>query len=306
MFQRKKYSLLVFLTFSITLMGFAQNAENNDRTLKVMSYNIWNGFEWGKDVERKAQCIDWIKSKKPDVVALQELCGYDEQMLKEDALQWGHQYVQLLKTEGYPTALTSNRPIELKERKLDGFWHGMLHCKTYGIDFFVVHLSPADAKFRLKEAKMIVQSIQESKPDNFVILGDFNANSPFDAYALEKNNALREKYRPKNADDKHSNLRNGNFDYSVIGQFLACPAVDLALNKVDLVNKGHTFPTPALTVKYNHTNKSIMKNRVRIDYIFASPNLGTTCTDFEIFNQHKTHGLSDHYPVMTQFKLLGK
>ncbi|MGW9686346.1 endonuclease/exonuclease/phosphatase family protein [Flagellimonas sp. 2504JD1-5] len=268
-----------------------------------MSYNIWNGFDWGKDNDRREKCVDWIKSKKPDVVALQELCGYTEEMLKEDALKWGHQYVLLLKTAGYPTALTSNRPIQLKERKLNDFWHGVLHCETYGIDFYVVHLSPADAKFRLKEAKMIVRDIQESERDNYVILGDFNANSPFDAYALEKNNGLREKYRPKSADAKHSNLLNGNFDYSVIGQFLACPAVDLALNKVDLVNKGYTFPSPVLVGKYDHNDRSIMENRVRIDYILASPRLGATCEGFEIFNQKETHGLSDHYPVMAEFKL---
>ncbi|SNZ00019.1 endonuclease/exonuclease/phosphatase family protein [Flagellimonas pacifica] len=302
MIHTKKLTLSILFIFIAVLSGLAQTEEDKSETLKVMSYNIWNGFEWGKDTERKAKCIEWIKSKKPDVVALQELCGYTEEMLKEDALKWGHEYVQLLKTEGYPTALTSNRPIKLKERKIDSFWHGVLHCETYGIDFYVVHLSPADAKFRLKEAKMIAQDIQESKSDNYIILGDFNASSPFDAYALEKNNSLHEKYRPK-GDNKYSNLLNGNFDYSVIGQFLACPAVDLALNKVDLVNAGHTFPTPALTGKYNNTDKSIVANRVRIDYIFASPNLSNTCEKLEILNQKKTHELSDHYPLMAEFKL---
>ena len=119
--QIKKITLSILLLFLLTLTCFAQKEKGKHETLKVMSYNIWNGFEWGKDTERNAKCVDWIKSKKPDVVALQELCGYTEEMLKEDALKWGHEYVQLLKTEGYPTALTSNRPIELKERKLDEF-----------------------------------------------------------------------------------------------------------------------------------------------------------------------------------------
>ncbi len=268
-----------------------------------MSYNIWNGFEWGKDTDRKAQCMAWIKSKEPDVLALQELCGYTEEMLKEDAKQWGHAYVQLLKTEGYPTALTSNRPIELKEKELEGFWHGLLHCQTYGIDFFVVHLSPADAEFRLQEARLITKRIHESQADRYIILGDFNANSPFDAYAVEKNHVLREKYRPKSANDKHSNLRDGNFDYAVISEFLSCPAVDLGLQKTDLINNGFTFPAPVLVGKHNQTEKSIVENRVRIDYIFANPKLGNKCISFEIFNQEETHLLSDHYPIMAEFKL---
>ena len=43
----------------------------------------------------------------PDVLALQELCGYDEKQLKADAAKWGHNYVKILKTRGYPVGLTS-------------------------------------------------------------------------------------------------------------------------------------------------------------------------------------------------------
>ena len=210
-----------------------------------MTYNIWNGFEWGKDSTRKENCIQWIKSQKPDVLALQELCGYTEQQLKEDARKWGHQYVQLLKTEGYPTALTSNQPIQLKERVVKPFWHGLLHCKTYGIDFFVVHLSPADCDFRLKEAKMIAKKVIELSTKNYIILGDFNALSPFDANILERNDQLKEKYKSEKKNNEYSNLRLGEFDYSVIAQFLALPAIDVCLNRME-PTAAYTFPAPAL------------------------------------------------------------
>ena len=64
----------------------------------MISYNIWNGFDWGKDVERKTNFIDWVNVQKPDVFALQELCGYTQEMLLEDAKKWGHNYAELLKT----------------------------------------------------------------------------------------------------------------------------------------------------------------------------------------------------------------
>lgn len=110
----KKSSLLVLIVLVFVDFAPAQIPERSN--LRIMTYNIWNGFDWGKDSIRKESTIEWIKSQKPDVLALQELCNYTEEKLKEDALKWGHQHVQLLKTEGYPTALTSNRPISLKER----------------------------------------------------------------------------------------------------------------------------------------------------------------------------------------------
>ena len=272
--------------------------------LRIMTYNIWNGFDWGKDTVRKENTIEWIKSQKPDVLALQELCSYTEKELKEDALKWGHQYVQLLKTEGYPTALTSNRPINLKERIVLPFWHGLLHCETYSIDFYIVHLSPADCDFRLDEARLITERIKKNKSNPYIILGDFNSLSPFDAVWMEKNTDLKNRSL-QNKNTEYSNLRLGEYDYSVISEFLACPAVDVSLGKIEL-QEAYTFPTPALIGKFNQTSQTIVQNRERIDYILASPALAKTCKNVEVFNQEETHLLSDHYPMMAEFDIFLK
>ena len=95
----------------------------------------------------------------------------------------------------------------------------------------------------------------------------------------------------------------GEFDYSVISEFLACPSVDVCLGKVKL-QEGYTFPTPALLGKYDHTSESIVQNRVRIDFILASPMLAKYCIKAEIFNQKETHMLSDHYPILAEFEIL--
>ncbi len=282
--------------------GFSFSQEQEISNVRIMTYNIWNGFDWGRDSKRKANCINWIKSKKPDILALQELCGYDEQQLKEDALSWGHQYVQILKTEGYPTALTSNKPIEVKERAIESFWHGLLHCQTYGIDFFIVHLSPSDSDIRLDEARQITKKINALNNDSYIILGDFNAQSPIDASWVEKNQDLKAKHKSTKK-KKYSNLRLGEFDYSVISEFLACPSVDVCLGKIKLQD-GYTFPTPALIDKYNYTPQTIVQNRVRIDYILASPALAKYCIEAKIFNQKETDMLSDHYPILAEFSII--
>ncbi len=108
----------------------------------VLSYNIWNGFDWGKDTLRHEKTVAWVKSQNPDVVAFQELCGYTDEKLKGDAKSWGHPYSILLKTDGYPVGLTSRKPIQLKEKAREGLWHGMLHCETFGIDFSLFTCPP--------------------------------------------------------------------------------------------------------------------------------------------------------------------
>lgn len=290
--------LLILVLFADP--AFAQSQET--RSLKIMTYNIWNGFDWGKDSVRHAAFIEWINTRKPDVLALQELCGYSEEKLKEDALTWGHPYVQLLKTEGYPTALTSRKPIRLLERTVKPFWHGLLHCETFGIDFYIVHLSPADCIIRSEEARQIRERIINNHSNSYIILGDFNSKSPFDAYWIENNTALKNKYL-QNKSNEYSNLRLDEFDYAVMSEFLACPAIDVCLGKMDL-HEAHTFPTPALTGKFGHTAQTIVNQRVRIDYILASPALAATCTKVEIFNQEETHMLSDHYPMMAVFNIM--
>lgn len=266
-----------------------------------MTYNIWNGFDWGKDSTRQENLIQWVKEQKPDVLALQELCAYDVDKLKKDAAKWGHLYVQILKDKGYPTALTSKEPINLIEKNVDNFWHGLLHVQTYGIDFFVVHLSPSDVDIRLREAQKIKSRIQELSTNDYIILGDFNAHSPFDAYWLEARTTLKTKMaNEKNG--TYSNMRLGEFDYASMSEFLSIPAIDVSLGKADR-EVSFTFPTPALIGLYDQTEETILQNRVRIDYILASPTLSKTCIEVKIFNQGTPEKLSDHFPMMAVFRL---
>ena len=68
-----KINSVSFLTLTLCFMALGLNAQDEKKPLKVISYNIWNGFDFRKDVERKNNVIDWFAYQKPDVVALQEL-----------------------------------------------------------------------------------------------------------------------------------------------------------------------------------------------------------------------------------------
>ena len=295
----------IIILLPIVIMGFSKIiAQESDTKLNVMTYNIWNGFDWGKDTKRKSNWIKWIQSKNPDVLALQELCGYDEKQLKADAAKWGHNYVKILKTRGYPVGLTSRKPIITKELVIDKLWHGMLHCETFGIDFFVVHLSPADCDFRLKEANIITKMVNDSKSDNYIILGDFNAHSPLDKELLKHNQTLKKKYA-NNKSDKYTNLRLGEFDYEVVSKFIALPAVDISSKFIDIEDR-YTYPSPVLIGSYRKTMHEVIKTRERIDYILTSPKISDSCTNVTIYNKGEAETFSDHYPIMAEFKFKTK
>ena len=294
-----------YLLFGISMLLWGQLLAQTglpDRPIKVITYNIWNGFDWGKDQERHDLFVNWMKEQDTDVAALQELCGYTEEKLKADAAAWGHSYAVILKEENYPVGITSKEPILLKEKALDSFWHGLLHVKTYDIDFFVVHLSPADAAFRMREAEEVLTRIEALENENFMVLGDFNALSPMDADINKEKDYLLERYQ-KNDDknqDGYKNLIEQNFDYGVMGKFLGLPGIDIC-HKMSERKELYSFPTPILIGKYYDDQKEIERCFHRIDFILTDPQLATFCTDAKVIHTETTDQLSDHYPIIATF-----
>jgi len=296
----KKIYLTVILSFSI-LIVFAQSHEK-PKNLKLITYNIWNGFEWGKDTIRQANMIDWIQKKSPDVLALQELNDFNQEKLAREAKKWGHNYALILKESGYPVGITSRYPIELKERIIENMHHGALHCKTAGIDFFIVHLSPFQHIKRHKEAKIILDKLSKitASQDKYIVLGDFNAVSPLDAHLYKGNKELITEM--KKSEEKHSHVRNllqENLEYGVISSFLSFPLIDVTQLYTDQLEQRISYPTQVFEKKRGE-GRSI--HSTRIDYILVSPKLAAKCTNAGVYNQKGTFYLSDHYPVYSEFK----
>jgi len=291
----KKTLILFFCFLSVGLCA-------QDKDLKVITYNIWNGFDFRKDIDRKNGVIDWLVDQKPDVLALQELCGYNQETLLEDAKKWGHNHAVILKDNCHSVGLTSVRPIIIKEKVLDGLWHGMLHCETFGIDFFVVHLSPKDRDFRVKESNIIISKIASTDNRSFMVLGDFNSHSPFDGDIDLVSPEFLERIRMSDLNNKaNNNLLDGEFDYSVMSSFMSYPLIDVTQRFVGSQDR-FTFPGEVLLKNYK-SKESLEKNRRRIDFIMVSRELAKKCVNSTVHNDKETGLLSDHYPVVAEFKL---
>ncbi|NKI27963.1 hypothetical protein HCG49_15485 [Arenibacter sp. 6A1] len=295
-----KINLRVFLILAFYSTTYELQSQEK---LKVMTYNIWNGFDWGKDIDRKSKFIDWINTQNPDVFALQELCGYTQKTLLADAKKWGHNYAEILKTSGYSVGITSKEPIVVKEKILDDMHHGALHCKVYDIDIFIVHFSPFSHQKRREEAKIIQSKLSElsTGQNKYLVLGDFNALSPFDAHLYKNNPTLLDNKRASEIEHEHvRNLLDGELDYGVLGSFLGYPLIDVVQRFTSSWDDRVSCPTQVFE---SEKGEGRPISSTRIDYILSSPFLAAKCVKATVLNKNDTYYLSDHYPVLAEFEL---
>jgi exodeoxyribonuclease-3 len=244
----KKINIIIGVAFFVILIAFQVKPTTISETkpLKVISYNIWNGFDWGKDTDRKANFIDWVNTQKPDVFALQELCGYTQEKLLEDAKKWGHNYAEILKTSGYSVGVTSNKPIEVKEKILDDMHHGALHCMVNDIDFIVIHFSPFSHQKRHEEATIILDKLSKLSEDQnkYIVLGDFNALSPFDADLYKRKSDMIASMKASEIQHSHvRNLLNDELEFGVIGSLLGYPLIDVTQKYISSWDDKVSCPT---------------------------------------------------------------
>lgn len=292
-----KIQVYLFLVLPFVII-FSCNTEKKDSkepisNFRLITYNVWYGFT--KVPERKDRWIQWMQKQNPDVVSLQELNEYTPQKLAEDALQWGHQYTELLKTKGFPTGVTSKYPIEDVQRFFEGFHHGLLRVKIQDKYIYIIHLHPSNWETRNREIDLIISDIGRLPEGSAVILaGDFNTFSPDDSI-FYSHGQLEPFFDARDKSFNEVNLNDGKLDYTVIEKLLNYDFIDLE-NKIrpDDYKFTGSFPTH-IEKEGEHGNQR------RLDYVFADGKTATTVIRGEIIADNETLKLSDHLPVIVEF-----
>lgn len=280
------------LTSMLPMTSCASVKPVNDTStslMKVITYNVLYGFNHHKNLKEGAE---WLNKQNPDVLALQELNGFTQQKLEEMAVKWNHPYAVILKERGFPVGLTSKTPITVIEKKTAGFKHGYLHCQTAGIDFIVLHLNPHDYLLRQKEATTIVKKAKKLLAENksVILLGDFNARSPFDKEMLEAQRAVLVK-------SGETDLAAKPIDYSVMEIFEAAGLVDIC-NALLPYTEAARFTLPTEVVDSARPVGSPKKAAKRIDYLLLDKNLVKRCTSVTVPRDAILNSISDHFPII--------
>ncbi len=116
--MKRLHLLYIFLfTLLVPVTSYGQPA--GKEKLRVVSYNIWNGFE--NDASRRTNFINWVKGQQPDILAMTELVGFTEKDLGKLASEYGHKYYAIVKEEGYPVGISSDEPITVVKKQVEGF-----------------------------------------------------------------------------------------------------------------------------------------------------------------------------------------
>lgn len=296
--------------------------QNVKQPLRMISYNVKDGFTKSDDKknsiddkQRRVAVAEWLRAQQPDIVAFQELNDYTEERLKQEAATWDHPHVALLKSKGYPTGLTSRFPISKVQRVVgNGLWHGFLKGETAGIVFYVTHQAPFHWETRLHEATTVLQGVPAKEGDKEVvgalreigksrpvmIVGDFNAFSPLDRQYYE-DIRLKKTLSRENRNMRETSLApDGDFDYSVMAKFNDAGLIDLVRQKNRNVADITSFPT--LLVQQELTPAQAERQRFRIDYAMVSADLAERCVKATVIKEAEMDMMSDHYPLLIEFK----
>ncbi len=281
------------LTLLLSALAFGQ--DTSDTGLRVLCWNVWNGFAGGRTLEEGAK---WIAEQDADVVALQELVGIDEAELGEWAQRWGHSHVAKSKPSGYAVGLSAREPIEVVERRTEGLHHGYLHARVAGVDYLVVHLHPGSWEFRLRESRIIAAKVADLMHQGraLVVLGDFNAHSAHDRSRLAEQGPLLAQRAEGNA----GNRRGPGFDHETMANILGTGVVDLTVvHAGDETNFEGTFPSRVLPKsKTADAQEGFLE---RIDYILCDPRNAPRCSGVRLPRGGVLDTASDHYPVIAEF-----
>ncbi len=297
--ERDSLDRLMNLVAVFIAIAIPASASEPARPLRLVTYNVWNGFT-ERPEPRREEWLAWMANQRPDVVALEELNGYTPEKLAADASTWGHAYSVLLRTNGFPTGLTSRTPITEVQRILEGMHHGLMRGKVRGIYFFVIHFHPSRYDRRIEEARRLLEEIDRLSEPNprIVMAGDFNGFSPADRAHYEADPALEPFFRKLDEQDPDSkNLNAGKLDYGGIAEILHAGYVDLeARFHPSTAPFSGSFPTEL------RRNEDLGTDR-RIDYVFVSPNLVGIARSATIVRDRSTAKISDHYPLVVDFEV---
>jgi exodeoxyribonuclease-3 len=287
--------IIITVIALITSFSYTCTSKKNDKNqasshIRIITHNVWYGFT--KVPERKKNWIEWMNEQQPDIVSLQELNEYTPEKLAEDAKDYGHSYIALLKEEGFSTGITSRYPIEDIQRTMEGFHHGLMRVRIQQIYFYVIHLHPSNWETRKTEINHIIKDIEGLPPNSKVMLaGDFNTFSPFDSIYYS-HGRLEPFFKNRDFLFDEKNLNNGKLDYTVIQDVLDFGLIDLeARLRTSSYRFTGSFPT-LIEKEGEHGDQR------RLDYVFVSRNMANSVTNTIIITTDTALILSDHLPVV--------
>ncbi len=137
--------LLLIITYGCIARKASENnssqpKQTNQGKFRLLTYNVLTGFQ--KSPSQVNRFVEWVKDKKFDVIAFQEMSTFTQDSLESFAKRYGHHYAVLLKGNNSPIGMTSKYPISNVKKMIDSMHHGCIYAQVRDFNVFITHLSP--------------------------------------------------------------------------------------------------------------------------------------------------------------------
>lgn len=263
-------------------------------TLRMMTWNIkTGGVDRGRG-DRLAAITAVIEAERPDVLAVQELRGFDRHdgwRMRSVADSVGMTAHLARSIFGQPVAVLVRRPLTVtKTATVTWRLHHAAAAVTVGTDagpltVVSTHLNPFRPERRRREATWLAARFA-STAGLVALAGDLNSLDPYDDHTAEIDR-LPVSYRRRHTDAA------GVVDTRAIAAFERGGLLDLW--RTAGAGDGRTAPT----TKGGGAEFSGM----RLDYVLGSPSLAARARDAHVVRGGDAESASDHYPVRMDFDL---
>jgi exodeoxyribonuclease-3 len=232
-----------------------------------------------------------VRREAPDLLALQELRGFERGLMDEVAGAVGMVPHLARSFLGQPVAVLVRPPLEIVDRAVVRWrLHHAAAVVTVAtpagpLRVVSVHLNPFSPYRRMREARWLAARYRPGR-QRTVIAGDLNG--------LDPGTDHRATLEPQPGFLRARHLApDGSADTRAVGAFLDAGYVDLW--KV----AGSGSPLTVPTTKGGGREFS----RMRLDYVMASPALAESAAGMVVVRGDETEFASDHYPVRVELPL---
>ena len=254
--------------------------------MRFMTWNIKTGGRGRLDAITTV-----IRREHPDLLALQELRGFENGPLLEVAEAVGMVPHLSRSFLGQPVAVLVRPPLRIVDRA-EVRWRlhhaaAVVTVATPARPVRVVsaHLNPFSPYRRMREARWLAARYRPDR-QRTIIAGDLNGLDPgtdHTATLAPQAGFLRARHL----------AADGSADPRAVGAFLAAGYVDLW--KVAGAGSPLTVPTTR--------GGGREFSRMRLDYVMASPALAEDASAMVVVRGDETEFASDHYPVRVELSL---
>ncbi|MFC3505368.1 endonuclease/exonuclease/phosphatase family protein [Micromonospora krabiensis] len=261
--------------------------------LRVMTWNIRTGGRDRGGADRRAAVAEVVAAQQPDVLALQELRGFDERVLADFSAPLGLRPHLARSCLGQPVAVLVRPPLRtLRAGPLRRPFHHaaarvVLATDAGPLTVLGTHLNPYSGGWRRVEVDWLARAVRRAPGPLTLLGGDLNSLDPGTDHSARLD-GLPPAYRRR-----HQRRDGRTVDTRAVAVLLDAGLVDL--------HRAANGPDEGLTVPTRHGGAEF--SGMRLDYLLGTPALAERLLGCRVVRGGTAEFASDHYPLVADVDL---